>query len=79
MSDQDHIDEELSPAELRLTQHLELLRASPPDATPELLGRIIATARWQRAIRDHLVLVGIVAGALGEALSPLMRKPADPR
>jgi hypothetical protein len=79
MSDQDHHDEELSAAELRLAEHLELLRASPPGATPELIARIIASARWQHAVRDHLVLVGAVAGAFAEGLSLHLRQSAGPR
>jgi hypothetical protein len=79
MSDQEHFDEELSPAELRLAEHLELLRASPPNVSPELIGRIIASARWQHAVRDHLVLCGAVAGAVAEGLGLLARASAGPR
>ncbi len=79
MSDEDHQDEELSSAELRLAEHLELLRASPPGATPELIAQIIATARWQHAIRDHLVLVGAVAGAFAEGLALGVRQSGGRR
>jgi hypothetical protein len=61
-----HADD-LSPAERRLTQHLELLRESPPT-TPALVPRVIRGVRWQRAIRDPLVLVGTVASAAVEWL-----------
>ena len=58
---------DLTAAERRLDQHLELLRASPPAATRELVPRVIRAVRWQRAIRDPLLLVGAVATAVAEA------------
>ncbi len=57
---------DLSAAERRLDEHLELLRASPPDATLELVPQVIRAVRWQRAIRDPLLLVGAVAAAFAE-------------
>jgi hypothetical protein len=60
--------DELTPAELRLTQHLELLRASPPTGTPQLVATVIRGARWQRAVREPLVLVGDVATAVFDGL-----------
>lgn len=70
--------DELTPAERRLTEHLELLRASPPTVAPGLVPRVIRGVRWQRAIRDPLVLVGAVAAALADGLSVLFKPPADP-
>lgn len=67
MSVDDH-DDDLTPAELRLSEHLELLRASPPTAAPELIARIIQRARWQGAIRDPMIFTGVVVAAIGEAL-----------
>lgn len=75
MSDGEDPVDDLSPAEGRLSEHLELLRANPPTAAPELIGRIIRTVRWQRAIRDPLVLVGAVASAIGESLRLLVKPP----
>lgn len=75
MSDGEDPADDLSPAEGRLSEHLELLRANPPTAAPELIGRIIRTVRWQRAIRDPLVLVGAVASAIGESLRLLIKPP----
>jgi hypothetical protein len=68
--------DELTPAERRLTQHLELLRASPPTGAPQLVPRVIRGVRWQRAIREPLVLVGAVAAAILEGLSLLRKPPA---
>jgi hypothetical protein len=68
--------DDLTPAERRLTEHLELLRASPPAATPLLVQRVIRGVRWQRAIRDPLVLVGAVAAALAEGIGLLFKPPA---
>ena len=63
--------DELTPAERRLTQHLELLRASPPTGAPQLVGRVIRGVRWQRAVREPLVLVGEVAAAVFDGLTLL--------
>lgn len=67
---------ELTPAERRLVEHLELLRASPPSATPQLVPRVIGGVRWQRAIRDPLLLVAAVAAALAEGASVLLKPSA---
>jgi hypothetical protein len=71
LSDGENAAEDLTAAERRLSEYLELLRASPPTAAPELITRIVRRARWQRTIRDPLVFAGAVAGALSEALSLL--------
>jgi len=67
--------DELSPAERRLTEYLELLRVSPPAERPQLVARVIRGVRWQRAVREPLVLVGAVASALLDGLG-LLFKPA---
>jgi hypothetical protein len=72
----DSLADDLSPAERRLTQHLELLRASPP-IPPSLVPRVIRGVRWQRAIRDPLVLVGTVAAAALEGLRLVFGPPGD--
>ena len=76
MNEGDSPADDLSPAERRLTDHLELLRASPPP-TPPLVPRVIRTVRWQRAIRDPLVLVGAVAAAVVEGLGIVFGAPRD--
>ncbi|HEY2318576.1 MAG TPA: hypothetical protein VGH67_09770 [Solirubrobacteraceae bacterium] len=63
---------DLTPTERRLAAHLELLRASPPTATPQLVPRVIRGVRWQRAIRDPLLLVGAVAAALADGARLLL-------
>jgi hypothetical protein len=68
--------DELTPAERRLSEHLELLRASPPIVAPGLVPRVLRGVRWQRAIRDPLVLVGAVAAAVAEGLAVLFKPPA---
>jgi len=67
---------DLTPAERGLAQHLELLRSSPPSATPQLVPRVIRDVRWQRAIRDPLLLVEAVAAALVEGASALIKPSA---
>lgn len=76
MNEGDPLADDLSPAERRLTQHLELLRASPP-ATPALVPRVIRGVRWQRVVRDPLVLVGTVATAAVEWLALVFGPPRD--
>ena len=69
--------DDLTPAERSLAKHLELLRASPPTGAPGLVPRVIRGVRWQRAIRDPLLLVGAVAAAVAEGLGLLTRRPDD--
>jgi hypothetical protein len=75
MSAGDPPADELTPAERRLTQHLELLRASPPTGAPQLVTRVIRGVRWQRAVREPLVLVGMVATAVFDGLAVLFKPP----
>ena len=75
MSVDDNHDDDLTVAERRLSEHLELLRASPPTAAPELIARILQRARWQGPIRDPMIFVGVVAAAIGEALVLLAPPP----
>lgn len=72
----DETGEEFTPAERRLAEHLALLRASPPSTTPQLVPRVIRSVRWQRAVRDPLLLVGAVAAALLEGLGVVVKPPA---
>jgi hypothetical protein len=66
--------DDLTPAERRLSEHLEVLRVSPPTGGPELVPRVIRTVRWQRAIRDPLALVGAVAAAIAEGLGLVLSR-----
>lgn len=66
--------DDLTPAERGLAQHLELLRASPPIGAPEFVPSVIRSVRWQRAIRDPLLLVGAVATAVADGLGLLCRR-----
>jgi hypothetical protein len=75
MSEGEYGTDDLSPAERRLWEHLELLRASPPTATPDLISRIVRRARWQLIVRDPLIFVGAVAVAIGEGLGLLPGPP----
>jgi hypothetical protein len=76
MSAGDPPADDLTPAERRLTQYLELLRASPPTGGPQLVTKVIRGARWQRAVREPLVLVGMVATAVLDGLGLLFKPPA---
>lgn len=72
-------DEDLTPAERRLAEHLELLRSSPPTAAPDLIAGILRTARWQIAIRDPLIFLGTVSAAIAEGLTLLTGSRAGER
>jgi len=76
MSAGDPPADDLSPAERRLTEHLDLLRAYPPAGGPQLVGRVLRGVRWQRAVREPLVLVGAVASAVLDGLGLLFKPPA---
>lgn len=67
--------DELTPGERRLTQHLALLRDSPPTAAPQLVTTVLRGVRWQRAVREPLVLAGTIASAVFDALA-LLFKPS---
>jgi hypothetical protein len=71
LTDGENPSDDLTAAERRLSEYLEVLRASPPTAAPELISRIVRRARWQHSIREPLVFVGAVAVAINEALSLL--------
>ncbi len=62
----------LSPAELRLGEHLELLRGDTPQPSTALVKQIIHTARWQQAIRRPLLVVGALASAVAEGFRLLL-------
>jgi hypothetical protein len=68
--------DELTAAERRLSQHLELLRTSPPTGGAQLVPRVIRGVRWQRAVREPLALVGMVASAVVDGLA-LLFKPSS--
>jgi hypothetical protein len=59
-----------------VTEHLELLRESPPTGAPHLVATVIRGVRWQRAVREPLVLVGEVAGAAFDGLTLLFAPQA---
>jgi hypothetical protein len=69
--------DDLTPAERRLTQHLEVLRTPAPESPPFLVARVIRGVRWQRAIREPLVLVGSVAAAVADSLGLLFKRAGD--
>ncbi|MGH2960772.1 MAG: hypothetical protein ACRDL3_01055 [Solirubrobacterales bacterium] len=50
-------------AEERVSGLLELLRGEPLDAPASLTDAVVRTARWQRAVRGTLVLIGEVVAA----------------
>lgn len=64
--------EQLSPAERRLVEHLEIVKASPPPAGGSLVRRVVRSARVQRALREPLRLVSTIAGTVVDGLAGLL-------
>ena len=62
---------ELGPAERRLDEHLELLRASPPAPGTALVPRVVRRARWQGFLRAPLRVVGMIGVAFVHGLTTL--------
>lgn len=64
-------ESEDGPAERRLDEHLELLRASPPEPGTALVPRVIRTARWQSFLRAPLRVAGMIGFAFVQGLTTL--------
>jgi hypothetical protein len=62
---------EVGAAERRLDEHLDLLRASPPEPGTALVPRVVRTARWQRLVRAPLRVAGIIGAAFVHGLVSL--------
>lgn len=72
MTPAEHDSEELSPAEMRLSQHLVVLNDNPPRPAPVLTEIILRAARWQRAVRLPLSAIGALAATVGDGLRLLL-------
>lgn len=68
-----------SPAERRLEEHLELLRALPPEPETALVATVVRTARWQQALRSPLRVIGMIGSALVDGMSVLLGGPRRSR
>jgi len=66
----------LSPAELRLLHHLQVLRADAPEPTAELSAAVLGGVRWQREVRPYLVATGGLAAGLAAAAGVVLRAGA---
>lgn len=65
-------DEADTPAERRLGQHLELLRAQGPKPGRDLVRRVVRSARWQRILRPPLRVAGMIAASVLDGLAALV-------
>ncbi len=63
--------EDRSPQEARLSRYLGELREDPPHSDSRLVVRISRHARWQRAVRAPLLVVGNLASAVIDGLGVL--------
>lgn len=70
--------DELTAAEQRLYEHLDVLRECAPHAPATMTRRVIQTARWQQAVRGPLLSIGALAATVAHALR-LLLKPPDSR
>jgi hypothetical protein len=68
----DEEQEQLTPVEQRLEEHLAILRGAP--ASPQTLTvRVIRDARWQRSLRTPMLAVAHIAAAVADTIRQLMR------
>jgi len=66
MTDASDSDDPPTPAEVRLSQLLEPLRADPPGPEPGMALAVVRTARWQSAFRGALRAVSQLAAAAAD-------------
>lgn len=72
MGDQDRTTAPRGPAEVRLDEHLELLRLEQPAGDRLLAQRVVHAARWQRAVRAPLQVAVSITGAIVDGLRVLV-------
>ena len=63
--------EQLSPAERRLVEHLEVVRSAPPSDV-SLTRSVVRTARRQRALREPLQVISTIALAVVDGITGLL-------
>jgi hypothetical protein len=68
----DEEQEQLTPVELRLEEHLAILRGAP-EPPQSLSARVIHDARWQRSLRTPMLAVAHIAAAVADTIRQLMR------
>jgi hypothetical protein len=66
------------PGEGRLVAYLAELREDPPAGDEALVRRVGSSARWQRAIRGPLEVVGHLTGALLDGIEALLGERRRP-
>jgi hypothetical protein len=57
-----------TPAERRLLDHLDDLRADRPTPGTGLVPAVVRSARWQRAVRPYALSFGRLVGAIGAGI-----------
>jgi hypothetical protein len=65
-------DDDLLPAERRVSELLGTLRADPPRAPAELTRTVVRRARWQAAVKPPLRAAGMLASALYDGAKLLL-------
>lgn len=68
-----------SPAEVRLSEHLAVLRSDPPRSEQALVVSVLRTARWQCAVRGPLLALGRLATAVTSGILGLFQTSARRR
>jgi hypothetical protein len=69
--------EHQGPAERRLSEHLQLLRADPPEGSAQIVATIIRRARWQRMIRQPLLAITALTASIGDGIRMLLGARGD--
>lgn len=75
MSADDQPPETLSPAERKLEDHLQLLRADAPQPPRAMMATILRSARWQRAVRRPLMTIATLGATVAEGVRLLLVSP----
>lgn len=65
-------DDDLPPAERRVTELLGTLRSDPPRSPATLTHSVVRKARWQAAIKPPLRAVGMFASAIYDGAKLLL-------
>jgi len=64
--------EQLTPVERRLEEHLAILRGAP-EPPQSLTPQVLRQARWQRSLRTPMLAVAHVTAVVADTIRQLMR------
>ena len=79
MSDEGRPEEARGAAEERLLALLALLRAEGERDDHTLVGTVMRNVRWQRTVRELLITIGSLAGAVTDGVAAILGLPRRQR